>query len=61
MCVKRLPNAFRLSPLDDIQVMTPMHRGTVGVANLNAELQTLLNPEGKVVTRAGRLFVLTIR
>ena len=56
LCVKRLPNAFHLSPLDDIQVMTPMHRGTVGVANLNAELQSLLNPEGKVITRGGRLF-----
>ena len=56
LCVKRLPNAFRLNPLDDIQVMTPMHRGTVGVANLNAELQVLLNPQGKVITRGGRLF-----
>jgi len=56
LCVKRLPNAFHLSPLDDIQVLTPMHRGTVGVANLNAELQALLNPEGKVITRGGRLF-----
>ena len=56
LCVKRLPNAFHLSPLDDIQVLTPMHRGTVGVANLNAELQALLNPQGKVITRGGRLF-----
>ena len=56
LCGKRLPNAFHLSPLDDIQVMTPMHRGTVGVSNLNAELQRLLNPEGKVITRGGRLF-----
>jgi exodeoxyribonuclease V alpha subunit len=56
LCVKRLPSAFHLSPLDDIQVMTPMHRGTVGVANLNAELQALLNPEGKVIARGGRLF-----
>ena len=56
LCAKRLPNAFHLSALDDIQVMTPMHRGTVGVANLNAELQALLNPQGKVITRGGRLF-----
>jgi exodeoxyribonuclease V alpha subunit len=56
LCIKRLPNAFHLSSVDDIQVMTPMHRGTVGVANLNAELQSLLNPEGKAVTRGGRLF-----
>jgi exodeoxyribonuclease V alpha subunit len=56
LCIKRLPSAFHLSSVDDIQVMTPMHRGTVGVANLNAELQSLLNPEGKAVTRGGRLF-----
>ena len=56
LCGKRLPNAFHFSPFDDIQVMTPMHRGTVGVSNLNAELQRMLNPEGKVITRGGRLF-----
>jgi exodeoxyribonuclease V alpha subunit len=56
LCARRLPNAFRLSSVDDIQVMTPMHRGTVGVANLNAELQALLNPVGKVIARGGRLF-----
>jgi len=56
LCARRLPNAFHLSSVDDIQVMTPMHRGTVGVANLNAELQALLNPQGKVITRGGRLF-----
>ena len=33
-----------------------MHRGTAGVGNLNAELQSLLNPEGKAITRGGRLF-----
>ena len=36
--------------------MTPMHRGLVGVASLNAELQMLLNPTGKEVTRGGRCF-----
>src|SRR5208283_2693304 len=56
LCARRLPNAFHLNSVDDIQVMTPMHRGTVGVANLNAELQSLLNPEGKAITRGGRLF-----
>jgi exodeoxyribonuclease V alpha subunit len=51
-----LPSVFHLDPLEDIQVMTPMHRGTVGVANLNAELQNLLNPNGEAVARGGRLF-----
>ena len=52
---RRLPRAFHLNPLDDIQVMTPMHRGTAGVANLNAELQGLLNANGKGLVRGGRL------
>lgn len=56
LCQRRLPQAFHLDPLEDIQVMTPMHKGTIGVANLNAELQSLLNPNGKAVARGGRLF-----
>ena len=56
LCASRLPRAFRFNPFDDIQLVTPMHRGTVGVANLNAELQMLLNPTGKEVTRGGRCF-----
>jgi exodeoxyribonuclease V alpha subunit len=56
LCARRLPRAFRLDPFDDIQVMTPMHKGVVGVANLNAELQMLLNPTGKEISRGGRCF-----
>ena len=33
-----------------------MHRGTVGVTNLNAELQSLLNPAGMELTYGGRIF-----
>jgi len=56
LCGRRLPRAFRFDPLDDIQVMTPMHKGVAGVANLNAELQRLLNPKGEEIARGGRLF-----
>jgi exodeoxyribonuclease V alpha subunit len=56
LCASRLPRAFHLDPHNDIQVMTPMHRGLAGVSNLNAELQLLLNPTGKEVTRGGRCF-----
>jgi exodeoxyribonuclease V alpha subunit len=56
LCASRLPKAFHFDAQNDIQVMTPMHRGIVGVTNLNAELQVLLNPTGKEVTRAGRCF-----
>ena len=56
LCATRLPKSFHLDSYEDIQVMTPMHRGLVGVASLNAELQMLLNPTGKEVIRGGRCF-----
>ncbi len=40
----RIPDKFGLDPLDDVQVLSPMHRGAVGVANLNHLLQNALNP-----------------
>jgi exodeoxyribonuclease V alpha subunit len=40
----RIPHKFGLDPLDDVQVLSPMHRGAVGVANLNHLLQNALNP-----------------
>ena len=56
LCFTRLPRAFQLNPVDDVQVITPMHKGIVGVANLNAELQNLLNPAGQEIARGGRVF-----
>jgi exodeoxyribonuclease V alpha subunit len=56
LCCHRIPRAFHLDPVDDVQVMTPMHKGVVGVANLNAELQKLLNPVGEEIARRGRTF-----
>jgi len=41
---ERIPRRFGWDPVDDIQVLAPMHRGDVGVASLNAELQARLNP-----------------
>jgi exodeoxyribonuclease V alpha subunit len=38
-------------PLDDVQILTPMHHGVLGTDNLNAELQALLNPNGAALTR----------
>lgn len=50
LCCERIPKRFGLHPLRDIQVLTPMHRGELGVANLNKHLQDLLNPgEGKLM------------
>ncbi|MBI2854865.1 MAG: ATP-dependent RecD-like DNA helicase [Chloroflexi bacterium] len=56
LCCRRLPSTFGLDPVEDVQVLTPMHRGTVGVGNLNAEMQSLLNPQGSAVSYGDRIF-----
>lgn len=38
-----LPARLGLDPIEDIQVLSPMHRGSVGIQNLNSELQSALN------------------
>jgi exodeoxyribonuclease V alpha subunit len=40
----RIPRRFKFDAAEDIQVLTPMHRGVVGAGNLNVELQLALNP-----------------
>ncbi|MGC2063146.1 MAG: ATP-dependent RecD-like DNA helicase [Thermodesulfovibrionales bacterium] len=54
MCVKRIPDKFGYHPVNDIQVLSPMHRGIIGAVNLNAELQKHLNQSTIEVVRAGR-------
>jgi exodeoxyribonuclease V alpha subunit len=41
---ERISRRFGLHPVEDIQVLTPMHRGIAGAANLNRRLQEALNP-----------------
>jgi exodeoxyribonuclease V alpha subunit len=41
---RRIPERFGFHPLDDVQVLSPMHRGRSGVSALNALLQEALNP-----------------
>jgi exodeoxyribonuclease V alpha subunit len=53
---ERIPKRFGFDPLDEIQVLTPMHRGIVGGTNLNVELQKALNPGDEGVSRMGRLY-----
>ena len=49
----RIPRRFGLDPRQDIQVLTPMRKGVLGTANLNKELQALVNPGGPSVGRGG--------
>ena len=55
----RVPQRFGLDRIDDIQVLSPMHRGLAGVGELNRLLQDALNPAepGKKEWRHGsRIF-----
>ncbi len=56
LCLERIPRKFGFRPIDDIQVLTPMHRGTVGAMNLNIELQKRLNPSKDELLWAGRTY-----
>ena len=42
----RIPRAFGLDAIHDIQVLCPMNRGGLGARALNIELQRALNPPG---------------
>jgi exodeoxyribonuclease V alpha subunit len=53
---ERIPKRFKLDPLEGIQVLAPMHKGTVGTENLNSKLQEALNPSGAAILRGGRTF-----
>jgi len=51
-----LPKKFSLDPLEQIQVLSPMKRGELGIENLNTLLQERLNPIGPSLLRMGRAF-----
>ena len=54
-----MPARFGLHPFRDIQVLTPMNRSELGVRNLNAHLQNVLNPsqeDAPEVARYGLTF-----
>lgn len=44
LVVNRLPNAYKLSPTEDIQVLCPSRKGGLGVVEMNKILQLAINP-----------------
>ena len=46
LCETRLPDASKLNPLTDIQVLCPSRKGETGTVNFNNLLQSVLNPLG---------------
>jgi len=51
-----IPKQFKMNPIEDIQVLTPMQRGELGARNLNVVLQEALNPSTNFIQRFGWTF-----
>ena len=52
-CTQNLPRYYHVDAFRDIQVLTPMQRGTCGAANLNQVLQEAMNPTRIFLHRGG--------
>ena len=53
---ERIPRRFGLDPFDDVQILTPMHRGPLGAQAINRRIQSLLNPAGPTYERGATTF-----
>ncbi len=48
LCTEFVPQHYHwFNPINDVQILAPMHKGTAGVGNLNVQLQAALNPHAK--------------
>lgn len=54
LVAKRLPNKYGFDPISEIQVLSPMKKGLVGIEALNSLLQETLNTKPGKVLPAGR-------
>ncbi len=52
----RIPQKFHFHPKEDIQVLSPMLKGTAGVRTLNSSLQKALNPKAPFIQRGDTQF-----
>ena len=49
LCNNRLPKSYGIDPVDDIQLLVPMKKGTLGSKNINKVMQNVFNPLGKSI------------
>lgn len=48
LCTEFIPAHYHwFNPINDVQILAPMHKGVAGVSNLNVQLQAALNPHAK--------------
>jgi exodeoxyribonuclease V alpha subunit len=55
---ERLPARYGFNPIDDIQVLAPMHNGLLGTENLNTLLQQQLNENPHKLVRGNKTYFL---
>jgi exodeoxyribonuclease V alpha subunit len=53
---ERIPRKFGFNSVQDVQVLTPVHRSLLGTDSLNEALQNALNPDGLELSRGSRRF-----
>jgi len=56
LCTVRLPSKYKIDPVDDIQVLSPMYKGEIGADNLNYRLREALNLKGKEIKYGNNSF-----
>ncbi len=57
LCTEHLPKHCPwLDPINEVQVLAPMHKGVAGVGNLNVQLQSALNGRARGLRTAGGEF-----
>ncbi|MFH1091110.1 MAG: ATP-dependent RecD-like DNA helicase [Pseudomonadota bacterium] len=56
LVAERIPRRFGFHPVDEVQVLSPMHRGVVGAEHLNESLQKALNPRQEGIQKGERRF-----
>jgi exodeoxyribonuclease V alpha subunit len=49
LCTSLLPALYKADPINDIQVLAPLHRGSAGIDALNERLQRALSGDGKQI------------
>lgn len=54
--VRRIPKAFGLDAMSDVQVLCPMYRGKAGADSINRDLQEALNPDRPEIERGGHRY-----
>lgn len=51
-----IPRRFGFDAINEVQLLTPMHKGAVGSEKMNARLQSALNPNALEVRKGERVF-----